>query len=319
MKATRTAGAAPKWQESPADRQPAGTRRPSAPSPRSRTGSPLEGLRNLPKKEGTGDAAAMTSTQADLDKLMRAGIRVTPEAIRKANDDALKAAMAASLASSQSPANAMTGRQAHILGALNAGLRVNPQAIQQANDNALAAAIQESLMQSSPALARHPDARPPSPPESSRASALPTPSATPATPMPSARDSTTRRAGQATASSAAPGTHGAHQTAHEQLNVQEGADWREILKMTGRVLPDTVMKHATTRAGVQKMAADIARAELDARKAYRALLIQFHPDKHFGEDMKPVTDLLADAYNQSEKEFARARKWLEARSKTITD
>ncbi|MCR4468313.1 hypothetical protein [Burkholderia sp. SCN-KJ] len=268
MKATRTTGAAPIWQESPTDRQPADTRRPSAPSPRSRTGSPLEGLRNLPKKEGTGDAAAMRSTQDDLDKLMRAGIRVKPEAIRKANDDALKAAMAASLASSRSPANAMTGRQAHVLGALNAGLRVNPQAIQKANDDALAAAIQESLKQSS---------------------------------------------------STAPGTHGAHQTAHAQLNVPEGADWREILKMTGRVLPDTVMKHATTRAGVQKMAADIAKAELDARKAYRALLIRFHPDKHFGEDMKPVTDLLADAYNQSEKEFARARKWLEAQSKTITD
>lgn len=78
------------------------------------------------------------------------------------------------------------------------------------------------------------------------------------------------------------------------------------------------MKNAKTRDGIQQMTAEITKAEQDTRKQYRKLLIQFHPDKHFDKDMKAVNDLVAQAYNQSEKEFAKAKRWLAAQSKTVS-
>jgi hypothetical protein len=294
----------------------------------------------MKKGDGTGGAGVLTSRQANLSNLIRAGFRVKPQTIQKANDDALKAAIAESLKPPPMRADAMTNHQAKIFGAMHAGLRVSPQAIQVANDNALAAAIQESLKESSPATShdfhsppplpsRPPQASamptppasptrpaaPPLPPRPTQASAMPTP---PASPRPGTPESTTKPAGQATASSAASGAQAPHPTAHEQLGIPEGADWRQILKMDGRVSPKTVMENAKTRDGIQQMTAEITKAEQDARKQYRKLLIQFHPDKHFGKDMKAVNDVIADAYNQSEKEFASAKKWLDAQSETVT-
>jgi hypothetical protein len=183
MRATGTSIAAPVWQESPGGGQPTTTAKtlPTT-SPRSRSGSPIDGLRGMEKGDRARGAGGLTSRQADLSNLMRAGFRVKPQAIQKANDDALKAAIAESLKPPPMRADAMTNHQARILGAMHAGLRVSPQAIQVADDNALAAAIQESLKQSSPATSHDFNSPPPLPPRPPQASAMPTPPASPARP-----------------------------------------------------------------------------------------------------------------------------------------
>jgi hypothetical protein len=140
----------------------------------------------------------------------------------------------------------------------------------------------------------------------------------PASPRPDAHDSTTEPAGQATASSAASGAQAPDPTAHEQLGVPEGADWRHLLKMDGRVLPKEVTSQAQTRAGIEKMRAEIDKAEAEMRNAHKKLLIKFHPDKHFGKDMTKVIDLISTAVNQCEKEFRDARGWLDRQSRNVT-
>jgi hypothetical protein len=188
MRATGTSTAAPVWQESPGGGQPTTTAKtPPTTSPRSRSGSPIDDLKGMEKGDRPGGAGVLTSRQSDLSNLMRAGFRVKPQAIpqaiQKANDDALKAAIAESLKPPPMRADAMTNHQARILGAMHAGLRVSPQAIQVANDNALATATQESLKQSSPATSRDFNSPPPLPPRPSQASAMPIPPASPTRPV----------------------------------------------------------------------------------------------------------------------------------------
>lgn len=131
-------------------------------------------------------------------------------------------------------------------------------------------------------------------------------------------EGTTKPAGQTTTASAASGGQAPHQTAHEQLDIPEGADWRQILKMEGRVSPKEVTSQAQTRAGIDKMRAEIDKAEAEMRNAHKKLLIKFHPDRHFGKDMTEVNDLISTAVNQCEKEFRNARGWLDQQSANVT-
>jgi hypothetical protein len=304
MEINKTSSSASVHQNPPNGAQPTTAARPSSiPSRRNSSGFPIGGLKNF-----------LTSRQVELSDAVRSGRRVNPHAIQEANDAALNAAIAESM---KPWADAMTDHQAKILGAMTAGLRVTPEAIQKANDNAIAAAIRESLKQSSPAQSHNFNSaspQQPRPPQASVESPGTSPTLRPGTP-----ESTPTSAALATASSAASGAQAPNPTTHAQLGVPEGADWRQVFQMVGRVLPETVIGHAKTSDGIQQMIAEITKAEQDARKQYRKLLIAFHPDKHFGKDMKAVNDVIAEAYNLSEKEFASAKRWLDDQSKTVED
>lgn len=99
----------------------------------------------------------------------------------------------------------------------------------------------------------------------------------------------------------------------------KGAGWREVLKMDVRVLPETVTKNAKTRAGIQQMLAEIEKAEADVETQHKYLNMKFHPDKNPGVDTKPVRDTYEEAYEKSQKEFKRAKEWLEAQRNTVPD
>jgi hypothetical protein len=98
----------------------------------------INGLRDF----GSLDTSYLTPRQADIQNLVRAGIRVKPHAIHEANDDALSAA---GDGSRPLKVSLLTSRQAAIQDLMRAGIGIKAEAVQQANDGALATAIQESL------------------------------------------------------------------------------------------------------------------------------------------------------------------------------
>ncbi|MGF6666197.1 hypothetical protein QF000_007930 [Paraburkholderia atlantica] len=158
----------------------------------------------------------------------------------------------------------------------------------------------------------------PVPPFQKRWSGWCAPDNVPPNPMASPPDmasSTTKRQGNSTESF---GAKASRPTAFEQLGVVEGAAWRQVLGMDGRVLDNEVMAQVQTRKGIEQMRKKIEEAEFEVRKAHKKLLIRFHPDKHLDKDMSEVIGLISMAVNQSENEFRNARLWLDWQSRRVS-
>ncbi|WP_321951669.1 hypothetical protein [Paraburkholderia bannensis] len=95
--------------------------------------------------------SALTKQQAQLQMLAQGGRRLHPQAIAKADAQALEAGLRASLQPPPVPQRGegnLSSRQARVLGALQAGIKVKPEAIEAADAAALAAAIEMSKVES---------------------------------------------------------------------------------------------------------------------------------------------------------------------------
>lgn len=89
--------------------------------------------------------------QTQLQMLAQSGLRLSPQALAKADAQALEAGLQASVEPppvTQSGAASLSSRQAFLLGALEAGVNVRAEALEAADAEALAAAIELSKAES---------------------------------------------------------------------------------------------------------------------------------------------------------------------------
>ncbi|MCM2495755.1 hypothetical protein [Burkholderia glumae] len=152
MKPTRLSSTDLSHPLSPTDRQPAESKAPPQPSRQGRPDSRLSGLASMARggEPGVRHAAMLTPQQARFASALQAGRRVSQQGLQQADDEALAAGIAASLAAMPEdgrgqPAEPQASLQSRVDSALDAGARVSQQALERAYDPELQAAIAESL------------------------------------------------------------------------------------------------------------------------------------------------------------------------------
>ena len=238
----------------------------------------------------------MSPRQQDLHDLMRGGLRFNPRVLQEADDEALAAGIAASLASAPA-SDAHSELQAKIESARGAGVPISARAVQRANDAALAAAIQASLDEAAPPAGPRPGVGPSSRPALVAPANGGVPSSEPA--------------GEVNATPRA--TPSAAKDPYETLGVPRNARWRAIFHMEERLEPTAVERRAATAAGATEAMAEIAQARKDLARAYKRRMIVIHPDRNFGKDMRPVLDVVNAALDAGEKELAKLEHLLAER------
>jgi hypothetical protein len=256
---------------------------------------------SLRSRAAAGMTTAMSPRQQVLEPLMRGGMRLNPRAVQQANDEALAAGVAASLAH-EPPTDARSELQARLERAREAGIPVSAGAMRRADDAALAAGIAASLGTTSPPAPQEFEPWPTS---------RPMLAASASTEMPFSKP-----AGEAEAAPRPAGP--AMKDPYATLGVRKDAPWRVLFGMKGRLPPAVVKSRATTAEGVAGMMAEVAQAQKDLAKAYKKRLIPIHPDKNLGEDMTPVLDVVNIGLQAGERELASAERFLANRLRQLT-